>query len=211
MSPRRWEGDEPVGLFDAGARRGRGPQRASDRVATVPNAITALRLLGLPVFAWLVLGPGAYGSAFVLLVVIGATDWVDGYVARRFNQVSRVGVLLDPLVDRALLATALVTLLIEDIVPWVLVAVVVGRDIVVLGGAFALFGGIPRELKVNNAGKAATAALLVGIPLFLAGEWLEAAAVTTAAEVITVAGVAAYYASGAQYAQAALELRRRSG
>ena len=199
-----------MGLFDAGSRRAKGAQEVSDRVLTAPNAITAVRLLGLPVFVWLVLGPQAYGAAFVLLVAIGATDWVDGYVARRFNQVSRLGTLLDPLVDRVLLATALVTLLLADMVPWVLVAVVVGRDVAVLGGALVLFGGIPRELRVNNAGKAATAALLVGIPLFLAAEWLGWAGVTTAAEVATVAGVAAYYASGVQYARAAAQLRRRS-
>ncbi len=200
-----------MGLFDAGSRRAHGAQGVSDRILTAPNAITAVRLLGLPVFVWLVLGPQAYGAAFVLLLAIGATDWVDGYVARRFNQVSRLGTLLDPLVDRVLLATALVTLLIADIVPWVLVAVVVGRDVAVIGGALVLFGGIPRELPVNNAGKAATAALLVGIPLFLASEWLGWAWVTTAAEVATVAGVAAYYASGVQYAMAAVQLRRRSG
>lgn len=200
-----------MGLFDAGARRDQPSPEVSDRILTAPNAITAVRLLGLPVFVWLVLGPRAYGAAFVLLAAIGATDWVDGYVARRFNQVSRVGILLDPLVDRALLATALVTLLIAGIVPAMLVIVVVGRDVAVLGGAFVLFGGIPPELKVNNAGKVATAALLVGIPLFLAAEGLGSPALTTAAEVVTVAGVAAYYASGVQYALAAAQLRRQSG
>lgn len=195
-----------MGLFDAGARSGPAEQEPSDRVLTVPNAITAARLAGLPVFVWLVVR-GSLGAALAVLVAVAATDWVDGYVARRFGQVSRLGALVDPLVDRVLLATVLVTLLIEGIVPWPLAALALLRDAAVLGGAFALFGRLP-PIPVNRAGKAATALLLVGVPLFLLAAWRGIEGLEVAAWVVTVAGLAAYYGAAWQYARAAAALRR---
>ena len=82
----------------------------TDRVLTVPNVLSMLRLLGVPVFLWLILGPQADVAAFILLVVAGLSDWVDGYLARRLNQRSRIGVLLDPLADRLYIAATLLGL-----------------------------------------------------------------------------------------------------
>lgn len=190
-----------VRQFAWGAR-GEGAAVVHDRVLTAANAITLLRLLGLPLFAWLVLGRDALGAAFVVLTLVGATDWVDGYVARRFDQVTRLGKVLDPLVDRALIATAVVVLAADGIIPWTLVALVVGRDVVLLLAALVVFRGIP-PIPVTRTGKAATAALLLALPGFLLAEAVGAGAVRSGAWALAAVGVVAYYAAGVQYARAA--------
>lgn len=196
-------------LFDAGRRSDADGELVHDRLLTAPNAITAIRLAGLPVFAWLVLDRERYLAAFWVLVVIATTDWIDGYVARRFDQVTRIGKLVDPLVDRLLLATATVTLLVADLLPWPLLALILLRDVAVLGVSLAWFGGVP-PIPVSRVGKLATALLMLGIPGFLlAGvDWAGADAVRAVAWVSTVAGIIAYYAAAARYGRVALAIRR---
>jgi cardiolipin synthase len=196
-----------VPLFNVGARPGR--ERVHDRTLTVPNVITAVRLAGLPLFAWLVLGPQRLVIAFWVLVAIATTDWIDGYVARRFDQVSRVGKLVDPLVDRLLLATAVITLMVAGLLPWPLVALILIRDIAVLGISLVWFGGVP-PIPVSNTGKLATALLMVGVPAFLlAGvEWPGTAVVTGVAWSATVAGIVIYYLAGFRYGRVARAIRR---
>lgn len=195
--------------FDWGRRRDRPPPTERQRVATVPNAVTAVRLGGLPVFVWLVLGPERPLAAFAVLVGIAATDWVDGYLARRLDQLSRLGRLLDPTVDRLVIVACGLTLVGAELLPWPLAALVLARDILVVLGALILFGGIP-EVPVTRTGKAATAALLVGLPAFLlaAVSWPGRPAVVAIAWAFTVAGLCGYYASAGQYARATLRLRR---
>lgn len=193
-------------LFDAGARSD-GPTVVHDRVLTVANGITAVRLLGLPLFVWLMLGPRAYGWAFATLVFVGATDWVDGYVARRFDQVTRIGRLLDPVIDRLLLATAAVTLLVVGFLPVIVAVLVLLRDGLLLAVALVRFGRLP-DIPVNRTGKFATAALLIGIPGFLLGsmQWSGRAVLAVLAVVFTAVGIVAYYAAALQYWQAARAL-----
>ena len=201
-----------MGLFDAGARRAR-PATVQDRVLTVPNAVSGLRLLALPVFVWLVLGPQRYGAAFALLAVLATSDWIDGFLARRLDQASRLGAVVDPLIDRALLVTAAVTLLLAGLMPWPMVALIVTRDVALVSASFALFGAVPR-LRVSRTGKTATAALLAALPLFLLAAFVGAGgeAVTGGAWALAAVGVGLYYVAGAQYARAAWQLRReRSG
>lgn len=195
-------------LFDAGRRGDAGQERVHDRLLTAANAITAVRLAGLPVFVWLVLGPQRYGAAFVLLVVIAATDWVDGYVARRFDQVTRIGKLVDPLVDRLLLATATITLAVAGLLPWALLALIVVRDAVILGVSVWWFAGVP-PIPVSRVGKLATALLMLGIPGFLLSgvEWGGADAVRILAWLSTVAGIVAYYVAAARYGRVARAIR----
>ena len=197
-----------LGLFDAGARSER-PVTIHDRVATLPNAVSVLRLLGLPVFVWLVVGAGRYDVAFWLLVAIGATDWLDGYLARRLDQASRLGVVMDPLIDRALLVTAALTLLVEGLVPLALVAAVVLRDVVLVAASFALFGAIP-PIPVSRIGKFATASLLAAFPSFLlaAIAWAGSDVFDVVAWALAMIGVVAYYVAAGQYAVAARRLRR---
>lgn len=194
-------------LFDAGAHQGR-PERVSDRWFTLANGITAVRLAGLPVFVWLVLGPQRFLVAFWLLAAIATTDWVDGYVARRFDQVTHVGKLVDPLVDRLLLATAGVTLTVAGLLPWPLLALIVLRDAAVLGTALVWFGGVP-PIPVSRLGKTATALLLAGVPGFLlAGiDWSGTTVITALAWTCTCAGILAYYITAQRYARAAWAIR----
>lgn len=200
-----------VRLFDAGARSD-GPTVVHDRVVTAANAITAVRLLGLPLFAWLMFGPRAYGWAFATLVVVGTTDWVDGYVARRFDQVTRLGRMLDPLIDRLLLATAAICLLIAGFLPVVVALLVLLRDGVMLVVALARYGRIP-DIPVNRTGKFATANLLIGVPGFLLGsmQWSGRALFAVLAAVFTTVGIAAYYVAAVQYARVAGILPGRAG
>lgn len=195
-------------LFDAGRSGDADQEQVHDRLLTAPNAITAVRLAGLPVFVWLVLGPQRYGSAFVVLGVIAATDWVDGYVARRFDQVTRIGKLVDPLVDRLLLATAAITLVVADLLPWPLLVAILARDVVVLGVSLWWFAGVP-PIPVSRVGKLATALLMLGIPCFLLSgvDWSGAGAVRALAWVATVAGIVAYYVAAARYGRVARAIR----
>lgn len=142
----------------------------SDRIVTIPNALSVARLLGVPVFLWLILGPQADVAAFCLLVLAGVSDWVDGYLARRLNQRSRLGILLDPLADRLYIAATLLGLALRGIVPWWLVAVLVAREVLLLTLLPRLRRSGLMALPVTYVGKAATFALLWGFPLLLLGE-----------------------------------------
>lgn len=196
-------------LFDVGAR-GPAPQQVHDRWLTVPNAITAVRLAGLPVFSWLVLGRQAYLLAFWLLVVIASSDWVDGYVARRFDQVTKQGQAMDPLVDRLLLGSVTVTLLIAGHLPWPVVAAILTRDVILVGTGFVWFGAAP-PIPVSRLGKFATACLLLGVPAFLlaAADFVLAPVALVWAWVFTATGILTYYLAAVGYGRAALRIRRR--
>ena len=141
--------------------------RSADRVLTVPNVISAARLLGVPVFLYLLLGPHADVAALVVLALAGISDWADGVLARKLGQYSRVGELLDPLADRLYILATLVGLVLRDIIPWWLAAVVIGRDLVLTGalGVLRRYGYGP--LPVHYLGKAATFNLLYAFPLLL--------------------------------------------
>jgi len=199
-----------MGLFDAGKPR-QGAIRAAGRdVATVPNAVTGLRLLGLPLFAWLVLVPGRLWAGFAVLGVVATSDWVDGYLARRLGQVSKIGETFDPVVDRLLLIFTVATLLAIDAIPLALVLAVVIRDVVLLGGALLIFGTLT-PMPVSRLGKTGTALLLFGVPGFLlaAIDWPGATVCTVLAYTFTGAGVVAYWAAGVDYARKAMTERRR--
>lgn len=142
-----------------------------DRILTVPNAVTTVRLLLIPVFVWLMLRGHHrdWYPAALLLGGLGATDGVDGFVARRFHQVSTLGKVLDPIADRLLLVTAAVLIIGFGAVPlWVGVAGL-AREVVVAAGflAVAALGG--RRMDVTWLGKAGTFGLMVALPLFLGG------------------------------------------
>jgi len=139
------------------------------RVWTWPNALSALRLLGVPVFLWLVIVERADVLAFVVLVLASITDWLDGALARALGQYSRLGTVLDPLADRCYIAATLVGLAIRGIIPWWLVAVLIARELMLL----ALLPLLRRRglvsLPVTLVGKAATFCLLWGFPSLLLG------------------------------------------
>lgn len=189
-------------LFDAGARPGRG-QTETDAVLTLPNVITILRFLGVPLFMWLVLGPREYGWAVVVLAVMGSTDWVDGYVARRLGQTSALGRVLDPAADRlALLAVAL-TLVLADVVQWWYLAALLVPD-VALGIASLFYFHSHPDLPVSRVGKVRTALLLVGTPLLVLSKLaLPGASVYSAAAwAFLVLGLLGHWVAAVNYFRA---------
>jgi CDP-diacylglycerol--glycerol-3-phosphate 3-phosphatidyltransferase len=148
-------------------RPGQDGAAPSDRILTIPNALSLLRLLGVPVFLYLVLSDHRDGWAFLLLVVSGATDYLDGKLARALGQTSRLGTLLDPAADRLYVLSTILGLTIRGIVPVWFAVVLIGRDV-------ALFGFVPilsrlgyRALPVHYLGKAATFNLLYAFPMLL--------------------------------------------
>lgn len=152
-------------LIGAGARPG-APQTDHDRIFTAPNVLTVVRFLGVPLFVWLVLAREQYGYAVLVLALMASTDWVDGYVARRFDQQSKLGRVLDPMADRIALLTVAVTLVVADIAPWWLLALLVVPDAVLTVVSIIFFRWHP-DLPVSAIGKVRMAALLFGTPLLL--------------------------------------------
>jgi CDP-diacylglycerol--glycerol-3-phosphate 3-phosphatidyltransferase len=144
-----------------------GASGTTDRVLTIPNLISLLRLLGVPLFLWLVLGPKADGYAFLVLALSGLTDYLDGKIARRYGLTSRLGALLDPLADRLYIAATLIGFTIRGIVPVWLVAGLVGRDVLLIATLPILRRHGYGVLPVHFLGKAATFALLYAFPLLL--------------------------------------------
>jgi len=179
-----------------------------DRFVTIPNALSLLRLIGVPVFLWLVLVAHADVWAFALLAVSGATDWLDGYLARRLGQVSRVGALLDPLADRLYIAATLVGLALRALIPWWLVIVLVARELVLVCLLPLLRRHGRVALPVTFVGKTGTFALLWGFPLLLLGSlpsgWGTAA--VTLGWAFALWGVFLYWWAGLRYVQQARSL-----
>jgi len=145
------------------------PADGFDRIITVPNALSLLRLLLIPVFLWLVLVVGADLWAVFVLAVSGITDYLDGVIARRTGQITRVGQVLDPLVDRLTIAATLLGLALRSLIPWWLVGLLLLRELVLLALVPALRRHGLSTLPVHYLGKAATFALFWGFPFVLVG------------------------------------------
>lgn len=147
-----------------------GEVAVSRRVLTIPNVISIIRLAGVPLFLWLILVPEADGLALAVLALSGLSDYADGYLARRLNQTSQLGAILDPVADRLYILSTVIGLGIRDIIPWWVAIILPARD------AF-LWCLVPflrtrgySSLPVHFLGKAATANLLYAFPLLLLGD-----------------------------------------
>lgn len=142
---------------------------SSTRILTIPNILSFIRLATVPVFVWLFVS-GRENAAVILYVAGAWSDFFDGYIARRTNSVSELGKLLDPLADRIFIAALVVALVVRDVLPWWLALAIVGRDLLLL----SLFPILERRkierIAVNRMGKAATAALLLGLSLLALSE-----------------------------------------
>jgi cardiolipin synthase len=179
------------------------PEEASlSRIATVPNQLSAIRILLIPVFVLLILHHGTERAGLLLLGAVVATDWIDGYIARHTGQVSNLGKVLDPVADRLAIASGLIALMVRDAFPvWAGLLVLVRDGLVIVAGAAVLFGRKVR-LDVRWIGKAATFALMVAIPLVAWGRfglWLHALALPVGWAVFA-GGIAAYYVAAVIYA-----------
>lgn len=155
------------------------PGPVSSRILTIPNVLSFVRLALVPVFLVLVI-MGEDVLALIVLVVSSFTDFLDGVLARRLNQVTRLGQLLDPAADRLFIFATLIGLAVRGIVPWWLVAVIVGRDVLllVLGVILANFGYGP--LPVHHLGKIATFCLFYALPILMIGQAFPVAAPVSA-------------------------------
>ena len=179
--------------------RGDGDRSPSN--LTIPNALTLLRALGIPVFLWALFAGNQDFLAIVILVLAGATDYLDGKLARALNQYSRLGELLDPLVDRLYIAAVLIGLTIRGVIPLWLLTLLILRDLILattLPGLYRIGKG---PLPVTFLGKAATLNLLYAFPLLLLAEqngaWASAAGLFATA--FAGWGVLLYLLTGVQY------------
>lgn len=148
---------------------GAGDNTNPTRLLTVPNGLSVARLAGVPLFLWLVLGPRADLWALAILAAGGATDWLDGKLARAWNQASRVGQLLDPAADRLYIIAIVAGLTIRGIIPWWFAALLLVRELLLGTGLLALYLHSHRPLRVHFLGKAATMCLLYAFPLLFLG------------------------------------------
>lgn len=183
--------------------------RAGDgRVLTWPNLISFLRLLGVPLFLYLLLVARADVAAIVVLTVGGTSDWVDGWIARRLGQVSRLGELLDPLADRLYILATLVAFTAREVVPWQFTAALLARELLLLGSLGVLrrhgYGPPP----VHYVGKTATFLLLAAFPILLLATVVPSATAVAGAMGWALAwwGLALYWVAGALYVVQARQL-----
>jgi cardiolipin synthase (CMP-forming) len=207
----RTEPNSGGGIVTAGS--GAGAVRERDRIWTVPNLLSVLRLLGVPLFLWLLLGPHADGWALLVLALSGFTDWADGVLARKLDQQSELGALLDPLADRLYILATLIGLVLRHIIPWWLAALIIGRDAILAVGLAVLkrHGWGPPD--VHYLGKAATFCLLYAFPLLLLGA--RAGTLGDVAQPIawafTLWGTGLYLWAGAVYLRQIVQLVRQAG
>jgi cardiolipin synthase len=195
-------GAEPSGPSgSSGSSGSSGPEERS-RVWTIPNLLSALRLALLPLFLWLILGPEADGLAVLVLVVSGLSDWLDGYLARKLDQASKLGAILDPVADRLYILATVVGLAARDIIPLWLALILPARDLFLWGLVPILRTRGYSALPVHFLGKAATAALLYAFPLLLLGdgETLAADAAKVFGWAFAIWGVGMYWWAGLLYA-----------
>lgn len=152
--------------------RPRRPRRVGeDRILSLPNVVTTSRLVLVPVFVWLLVQPHHrdWFDAAILLAALGSTDWVDGQLARRLDQVTNLGKILDPTADRVLLATSVIGILAVGAVPVPVAVIAMAREGVVAVAAIGLALAGARRIDVTLIGKAGTFGLMCAFPLFLAG------------------------------------------
>ena len=183
----------------------------TDRFWTAPNALSFTRLLGVPVLLWLILGPRWDLLAVVVLALSGFTDWLDGYLARRWHQTSRIGQMLDPVADRLYILAIVLGLASREIIPWWLVALLILRDVVITLLVPLLKTRGYSSLPVHFLGKAATFNLLYAFPLVLLGAG-DAGALSELAKVVgwafAIWGTGLYWWAGGLYAVQTVRLLR---
>jgi cardiolipin synthase (CMP-forming) len=183
---------------------------AGGRTLTLPNVISIIRLLCLPIFVYLLFGRDNRAAAAWMLAALGTTDWIDGYIARRWNQVSELGKILDPVADRLLFFVGVGGILIDGSVPvWFAAAVLVREAVVgITTVVIALLGA--RRIDVTWFGKAGTFGLMMAFPFFLASHstlgWHETAG--WLAWATGIPGLVLSYIAWAMYAPMAVRALR---
>ncbi|HEY2076100.1 MAG TPA: CDP-alcohol phosphatidyltransferase family protein [Streptosporangiaceae bacterium] len=192
------------------------PAEPSERIWTIPNLISVARLLGVPVFLWLVLGQHSTARdwwAVGLLIAAGASDWLDGKIARALNQQSRLGQMLDPAADRLYIAATVIALAVRTIIPWWLVAVLAARELLMAVVLAILRRRGWAALQVSFVGKTATLCLLYAFPLLFLGSHVAVYAETArvAGWSFVIWGSALYWCSALLYTVQARRLLAGAG
>jgi cardiolipin synthase (CMP-forming) len=183
----------------------------TERILTLPNVLSFVRLLGVPLFLWL-LAMQYDLLAVIALAFFGATDWVDGYIARKYNQRSKLGQVLDPAADRLYILATLIGLAMREIIPWWLVILLLARDVLMAAVVLPLLrtrGFI--SLPVHFLGKTATFCLLYAFPMVLLGASAEpwGMAFRVIGWAIALWGALLYWCAGLMYFGQTLDVLRR--
>lgn len=180
-------------------------EAVSDRVLTIPNLVSFLRLAAIPVFWWLLLGVDNVTAATILFALIATTDWIDGYLARRLNQVSKLGQALDPVADRLMIASAVIAGLIAEVVPPQIGMVLIAREVYMAAVTLFVLTRTRGTLEVRKLGKWATFLVYSSIGGFYmaAIPFLEAI-LTPLAWTAGVVGLVLYWVTAFQYTGDAL-------
>jgi cardiolipin synthase (CMP-forming) len=199
--------DKPAAAADVA------PGGAADRILTIPNALSAARLAGVPVFLWLVLGLRSQTGdwwAVGVLIAAAASDWLDGKIARALNQQSRLGQVLDPAADRLYIVATLLALAIRSIIPWWLVGLLAARELLLGVVLLVLRRHRYGPLQVSFVGKAATLALMYAFPLLFLGSHTASYSEGTriAGWAFAIWGSALYWCAALLYVQQARRLVR---
>jgi cardiolipin synthase len=168
-------------------------------IFTIPNLISAIRIAAVPLFLWLLFGRDDPAAAGWLFGVLGATDWVDGALARRLNQVSELGKVLDPIGDRLAVAAAVVGGWISGALPWPIALALVVRETIVSLGALWTAWKVGVRIDVRFVGKAATMAVYIAVANFLIYAGTDNAFFGTVAWTFIIPGLILYYVVAAQY------------
>jgi cardiolipin synthase len=177
------------------------PRAATDRIVTLPNLFSLGRLCCIPIFVYLLFGRDNRAAAAWLLGVLGMTDWVDGYMARRLGQVSELGKILDPVADRLLLLVGITSILVDGSAPLWFGVAVLAREAIVAGASLLLASLGARRIDVTWWGKAGTFAMMWAFPFWLGGKSTlsYAPVIDTAAWFFALPGLVASYYAAARY------------
>lgn len=181
--------------------RGSGSERASSAILTVPNLLSFLRILLIPVFVVLIVRPSSTTAGLILFSIVAATDWVDGWVARRTGTVTELGKVLDPVADRLAMAAGLIAFVIRGVFPLWAALLILVRDAAVLVAGGVLLAGRRVRIDVRFIGKVATLTLMFAVPFISWGALGSplAAAALAAGWVAFAVGIIEYYLAAGAY------------
>ena len=168
-------------------------------ILTIPNLISVIRIGMVPVFVWLLLGRDDPTNAGWLLAIIGTTDWIDGFLARKLGQVSEIGKILDPAADRLAVAAAVIFGWISGDLPWQISLAIIIREVVVALGAIILGIGARSKIDVRYIGKVATLGIYFALPAFFVAGGTNTAWLEWAAWIVVIPHLILYYVVAYQY------------
>ncbi len=180
-------------------------------IFTIPNLISMIRIGMVPVFVWLLLGRDSPTAAGWLLAVIGGTDWIDGFLARRLDQISEVGKFLDPAADRLAVAAAVIGGWISGHLPWPISLAIIVREVVIITGAIVVGITSRAKIDVRYIGKVATLGVYFALPAFLVASGTDTAWLEWAAWAVAIPSLILYYVVAFQYVGDMRRILRQDG